>query len=351
MKNYEQKVRMLDDASKSILASAAELSKRLGIVTATCAGYIHAKRIGYPSIKEYKNALAKAKGFNSKSEQTGFNRARREHGESYTLEQYRSNPKSKKAERAANQRALMQHLRTYSVPLNSLTTELPETEQRVRALDNPALNIADSARNASTQTGLSRIACFNYISSLRKGVTHRIYADFRIRKKGFVDHYESESYIKAKSKNKKLTLDEFRAEKARRIGFSCFECYLRFLEDKRLFFPQSWGQKQQRRSSLQKKFEYADVKLHNPDKLDKFFASEDNLLDPIDKEAFWEFIRSTLKDKEYRVLYSRFAEKKSWGEISNDLKQTRANAEQIVAKALRKLRHPCRIKFFKDFLR
>lgn len=341
---YEQKVRSMDDESLTVSAAAREIAAKIGLQEITCQGYIYAKRAGYNSTREYRDELARAQGFRSYAEQKNFEKTKKRHGESYTLEQF----KNRKKITLVRQEDLTKYLRTYSAPLNGAGGDMSESGQRVRELDNSNISMANSARSVAKETGLEYQTCLRYISVLRKGITDRIYSDFRLRQRGFIDAPESLEYAQAKLENSKLTLENFRIERAKKSGFKSVEDYIRFLEDRRLFFQKNQGRNT---DCKQKLFEYADVEFREPDSIDVMGAElEEPEIDSRDRDTLWTLLKGMLKPKEYAVLYGKYYEERTLKDVAEEIGMCSAGVGMIHAKALRKLRHPCRTKILREFL-
>jgi len=342
---YEQQVRDMDDESKSIPELAPPIAQRFGLSIATCSGYLYVKRAGYSSTREYRNELSRAQGFKSDAEQKYFEKIRRMRGKDYTLEQFRNR---KRASRV-NKQEIQRYLRTCSIPLNNAGEKTGRNEQRVRNLDNPRISMAKSARKAAKKTRLKYQTCFRYISVFRKGITDRTYTDFQLRQKGFIDVSESLDYAAAKSQNPKLTMENFRQERAKKKGFGSVEDHIRFLEDRRLFFQKDSGNDV---NNEQKRFEYSSLEFRDHDSIDSMGAElEEPEIDSRDRETFWDILKGMLKPREYAAIYETFYEERTLKEIAQEMGVCTERICQIHAKALRKLRHPCRTKIIAEFLR
>ncbi len=343
MKYYERQVRMLDDPSKRVSDMARDISLQLGVSISICQGYIHAKRTGHASLRSYLEFLAKARGFDSATELTKFRRAQKEHGRDYTLEQFKTNKSI-----SVREQRVAEYFRNSSVPMIYLDYEPSKTEKQIRALDNPSLNIATSARNASKQTGWSYVSCFGYISSMRRGITEKINTDMILRKRGFIDYYEYGLYLDEKSKNPEITLGEFRADRAKKHGFGSSEDHVKFLEDRRLFFQRKESQK---KPMHQKEFEYNNLEFRDERGLRGIVYVERSFpLDSEDGEAFWQFIEDTLNPQQYQVICGTFVEGNSFRKIGKTMGLSGARIAQIKTKSIKKLRHPYRLTALKEFL-
>jgi cytidyltransferase-like protein len=225
---------------------------------------------------------------------------------------------------------------------DSIKYKISKTERKVRKLDNPELNVADSAREVCKKTGINYRTCTKYIADLRRGVNDRIYSAILARENGFISPHERNSYRAAKVKIKNISLKGFRNEEAKRNKFKHTESYIRFLEDKIVFFQQEMKKES---DILQKKFEYSALDFLDPDQLIKLNPKrETSRINPIDKEEFWKFMESTLTDEQYNVLYARFIENKTCKTIAKKLKCSNQRALQIEVETLKKLRHPVRLR-------
>ena len=243
---------------------------------------------------------------------------------------------------------LVEYLRTYSASLSHLGEKIPKTEKRVRELDDPQLRMADSARRISRDTGFKYPTCFKYISTRRMGINERIYGDFLSRQKGFVNFYEEMCYHATESKNSPLTLEDFRAERARKTGFEFPHDYIRYLEDSRLFFHNPMGQN---RKLPQKKFEYSKLEFHDPSELKMVDPAEYNPLSYTEhQKIFWDFVKDTLTEEQYEIILNRFVEGRTLLEAGKTFKLSREMIRQIEKKAIKKLKHPHRLKILRELI-
>ena len=243
---------------------------------------------------------------------------------------------------------LAEYLRNYSAPLTHLNAKLSKSEQTIRDLDQARLTLAESAKDISEKTGLNYGTCFKYLSSFRMGVHDKIYADFLARQKGFVTFCEEMLYNTAKSKNSTISIDEFREETVKKRGFNSTEDYVRFLEDKRLFFHKDFIKS---RNLCQKKFEYANLEFHDPEDIYLIPEEKANWLNEEDRAYFWNVLGSILEKQEFSVLYLRFVEDKTLAETGNLLGVTGERVRVLENDILKnKLGHRSKKRILRDFL-
>lgn len=343
---YEQQIRALDEPSKKVSVVARELSAKLGLSVYICQKFLYAKRQGYDSERAHRDSLAVAQGFSSNNELKNFRRMQKIRGSNYALEQYRAVARP----RGDLSIELAKYLRNYSVPLNSLRNKLSENEQLAKDMDDLHLAPADSARSISKKRGLMFSTCLRYVSTSRNKINCWIYADFVAIQEGFASTTEKGHYYAERLKNSKLCLEEFRRIETKKRGFDSIEDYLRFMEDKRLFFPKEKFARGSNKNGLQKKFEYSAIEFVHPEQLDAMPSVKSPPCSDLEsKEELWKFVKEALDPQQYDIVYSVFAEERTPAELAKAYGVTAARIGQIKKIAIRKLRHPSRLRVLEEF--
>ncbi len=354
----EKRTRELDDLSMSVAENARRLTQQIGLRAGTITNYIHAKRHGYSSYAEYHldkskkkhtprkireqrrkrdDRHAQSRGFKDRNEYSSWLYWCKRMEKRMDLDEFRNLKKNPPA-RNYDSKIIDEMMKRPPTP-----DSFSETEQQIIELDSPRTRPYRVVAKIAKRLELKEVTVRQYLRHLRLGHSAKDYSDADARLRGFTDSSERVRFNYYKMRNSGLSLEQFRKDQLERGGFESQEQREIFEREMAEFFP---GIEKNSNYYRQKLFEYTHTNINR--RVRKMRASE---IDPItdDEKTIIAKILSTLSPREQEVIYYRFYHRphkemtlKETGQKMRGI--SREGARQAQARALRKLRHPTRLK-------